>query len=183
MYVKLYDYKGKTLKRQHWKIEIYTNFSGIYLLLEIWAYFVNIRPESFLFHQGGKKKIRDRSWVSDDGVSDRVWVCIVLCDMKLGLLFTFNRAGDKDPVVFDEPILKEIAERKKKSIAQVRFVVRVIFLSSQRWSMHNIIRSNSDIKYTNNITIINWLNVIIWYHTCKLFSHFNMTVNRYIFCA
>lgn len=52
--------------------------------------------------------------------------------MKLGLLFTFNRAGDKDPVVFDEPILKDIAERKKKSIAQVRFVVRVIFLSSQR---------------------------------------------------
>ncbi|XP_065931753.1 aldo-keto reductase family 1 member B1-like [Magallana gigas] len=35
-------------------------------------------------------------------------------------------AGDKDPVVFDEPILKEIAERKKKSIAQVclRFLLQ-----------------------------------------------------------
>lgn len=51
---------------------------------------------------------------------------------EIGFIIYFHRAGDKDPVVFDEPILKEIAERKKKSIAQVRFVVRVIFLSSQR---------------------------------------------------
>lgn len=69
--------------------------------------------------------------------------------MKLSLWFIHNRAGDKDPVVFDEPILKEIAEKKKKSIAQVRFVVRVIFLSSQRWTMHNIIQSNNDTEYIN----------------------------------
>ena len=31
------------------------------------------------------------------------------------------RAGKDDPIVFEEPILKEIAERKNKSTAQVRY--------------------------------------------------------------
>lgn len=70
----------------------------------------------FLFIREVKKKIWDWFWVFDDGVFDRVWVCIVFCDMKLGLLFIFNRVGDKDFVVFDELIFKEIVERKKKFI-------------------------------------------------------------------
>lgn len=182
MYVKSYDYRRKFLKPEHWKIEIYT-FCCIYLLLEFCTYFECLHPTGIVslpserpVKKNPRPTVGFRQWCVW-----QIWVCIVLCCMKLSLFFTCNRAGDKDPVVFDEPILKEIAERKKKSIAQVRFVVRVIFLSSQRWSMHNIIWSNSDIKYTNNITITNWLNIIIWYHTCKLFSHFNMTVNGYIF--
>lgn len=129
-------------------MKIYAIFSGIYLLLEFWTYMYFVCL-SFLFHPRGKNKNRDRPWVSDNGVSDSVWLCIVLCYMKLSLWFIRNRAGDKDPVVFDEPILKEIAEKKKKSIAQVRFVVRVIFLSSQRWTIHNIIQSNNDTEYIN----------------------------------
>ena len=38
--------------------------------------------------------------------------------MVEGIVVRF-RAGDKDPVVFEEPSLKAIAEAKGKSVAQV----------------------------------------------------------------
>lgn len=136
MFVKLYNKRWKSTPFLVAFI-CYSSF-GLTCILCVYRFF-SIR----------EVKTRDRPWVSDNGVSDSVWLCIVLCYMKLSLWFIRNRAGDKDPVVFDEPILKEIAEKKKKSIAQVRFVVRVIFLSSQRWTMHNIIQSNNDTEYIN----------------------------------
>jgi diketogulonate reductase-like aldo/keto reductase len=37
----------------------------------------------------------------------------------LGPLFLCTRAEDADPIVFEEPLLKEIAQKKNKTIAQV----------------------------------------------------------------